>query len=115
MLRGIGAASEFRLLRHGLFPAGGGVIEVEVEIEPRPLQPLALDQRGALQGLAAEVMASQLPARIVQRERELDAVRRPAEEGKAAQGRPFLPCNIVWPQPANSTFSTRPWVSSVTT
>lgn len=72
VLRGMGASIQFRLERHGFLPAGGGVIQLE--IEPRPLQPLALDQRGALQGLSAESMVSQLPARIV--ERELDALKR---------------------------------------
>ena len=72
VLRDMGAAIDFRLERHGFFPAGGGAIEVM--IDPRPLQPLALDQRGALTELVAEAMVSQLPTRIV--ERELDALKR---------------------------------------
>ncbi|MBE5315864.1 MAG: RNA 3'-terminal phosphate cyclase [Xanthomonadales bacterium] len=71
VLRDMGAAIDFRLERHGFYPAGGGAIEVM--IDPRPLQPLALDQRGALTELVAEAMVSQLPTRIV--ERELDALK----------------------------------------
>lgn len=72
VLHGMGAEIRFRLERHGFFPAGGGAIEVD--IEPRALQPLQLEQRGALRQLSAEAMVSQLPARIV--ERELDALHR---------------------------------------
>ncbi len=72
VLRGMGASIQFELERHGFFPAGGGAIEIEVE--PGPLQPLHLEQRGALQRLSAEAMVSQLSARIV--ERELEALQR---------------------------------------
>jgi RNA 3'-terminal phosphate cyclase (ATP) len=72
VLRSLGAQVEFRLLRHGFVPAGGGAIEVE--IQPQPLRPLQLDRRGDLLALEAEAMVSQLPQRIV--ERELDTLQR---------------------------------------
>ncbi len=79
LLRRMGAQIDFRLLRHGFLPAGGGVIEVDVD--PQPLRPLQLEQRGALQQLSAEALLSQLPDPIA--ERELDAVRREFPEVRA--------------------------------
>jgi RNA 3'-terminal phosphate cyclase (ATP) len=62
----------------GFFPAGGG--RMRLAIEPAPLTPLRLEERGALRSVTAEAQVAGLPRSIA--ERELAAA-------AAALGRPL--------------------------
>jgi RNA 3'-terminal phosphate cyclase (ATP) len=67
LLRRMGARVKMTLHRHGFYPAGGG--ELELEIEPvTALQPLHLEQRGALRECRGEALFAALPAHIAERE-----------------------------------------------
>lgn len=98
LLRRMGAVITIHLVRPGFHPVGGG--RIVVEIEPSPLRPLTLLDRGAfIEGTARAVVAS-LPATIAAR--ELAAARREladwpedafqAEEQTAEQGRAMCCC-----------------------
>lgn len=58
--------------RPGFFPAGGG--QLRVEVQPAPLRPLELLERGELAAVRARAIVSRLPRDIA--ERELAVVRR---------------------------------------
>ncbi|MCA9704876.1 MAG: RNA 3'-terminal phosphate cyclase [Myxococcales bacterium] len=68
-LRAMGAAVEVKLERAGFYPAGGGMLVVEVE-GGRPLRSLRLLERGALRRTEAEALVSNLPVSIARRELE---------------------------------------------
>lgn len=70
LLRRMGAKIECRILRAGFFPAGGGIIEVELEGGAR-LEALGLLERGELLETHARAMSAHLPAHITQRELKL--------------------------------------------
>lgn len=55
-----------RLERHGFYPAGGG--RATVNIEPQPLRPMELLERGPVIHRQARVLLSRLPRSIGQRE-----------------------------------------------
>jgi RNA 3'-terminal phosphate cyclase (ATP) len=77
----MGARVRVELLRHGFYPAGGG--EVRVEVDPAPLAPLLLPERGRILRRRAEALVSNLPLAIAERELRVvgweDAVARPVE------------------------------------
>jgi RNA 3'-terminal phosphate cyclase (ATP) len=56
MLKRMGGRIFVRILRHGFYPAGGG--ELLVRIEPAPLEEIDLMERGILQKIDVEVVAS---------------------------------------------------------
>ena len=62
----MGARVQARLIRHGFAPAGGGV--VEVDIEPSELQPLNLIGRGDEKGLQASILSAHIEPRVAKRE-----------------------------------------------
>jgi RNA 3'-terminal phosphate cyclase (ATP) len=70
LLRRMGPSVEATLDRPGFFPAGGG--KFRVLVQPAPLQPLALMERGAVVRRQATAVISQLPFDVAKR--ELDAV-----------------------------------------
>lgn len=66
LLRQMGARVELTLERAGFYPAGGG--RVLLEVEPAPLQPLVLHERGAVLETVACAMVSALHPTIAHRE-----------------------------------------------
>lgn len=67
LLSRMGARVEMQLVRPGYYPVGGG--EVRATIHPlQSLQPLFLEQRGAVRRLRAVASVSRLPGHIAQRE-----------------------------------------------
>ncbi|MCK6460252.1 MAG: RNA 3'-terminal phosphate cyclase [Planctomycetes bacterium] len=77
----MGARVRLELVRHGFFPAGGG--EIRAEVDPSPLAPLHLLQRGEVLRRRAEAVVSNLPLSIAERELRTvgweDAAARPVE------------------------------------
>jgi len=69
----LGARVRLTLVRHGFFPAGGG--EVRIEVEPAPLAPLHLLERGRIRRRSAEALVANLPLTIAQRELAVVAAR----------------------------------------
>lgn len=67
LLRRMGAQIEARLLRHGFFPAGGGIVEVELEGAPR-WRPLELRERGAIVREEARAVYAHLAPEVADRE-----------------------------------------------
>ncbi|WP_085600670.1 MULTISPECIES: RNA 3'-terminal phosphate cyclase [unclassified Pseudomonas] len=65
-LRRMGAQVELQLLRHGFVPAGGG--ELELSVRPSTLQPVHLQERGALLGRRAWALSAGLPEHVAERE-----------------------------------------------
>ncbi len=72
LLRRMGARVEFKLLRHGFMPAGGG--ELEAGVQPGDLQPLHLPEAGEERSRAARSLFAGIPGHVG--ERELERVRR---------------------------------------
>ncbi|MEM6328039.1 MAG: RNA 3'-terminal phosphate cyclase, partial [Bacteroidota bacterium] len=68
-----------RLERHGFYPAGGG--RIVVEVEPAPLVPIELVERGAMRPPRVTALLANLPDRIARR--ELAAVARALDDGGA--------------------------------
>lgn len=66
LLRRMGAQVDFRLLRHGFAPAGGG--EIECEVAPARLTPLHLEARGEVLEQRALALIGNLPGHIAERE-----------------------------------------------
>ena len=66
LLRRMGARVQLTLERPGFFPAGGG--RVVLEVEPAPLSPLVLRERGAVLRRHARAVVSGLDLVIAQRE-----------------------------------------------
>jgi RNA 3'-terminal phosphate cyclase (ATP) len=62
----MGARIRLTLLRHGFAPKGGG--EIRAEIEPAPLAPLHLLERGRVVRRRAEALVSNLPLSVAERE-----------------------------------------------
>ncbi len=67
LLRRMGAQVEARLVRHGFFPAGGGIIELELE-GGHAWRPLVLTERGALRRRRATALLSRLAPSIGHRQ-----------------------------------------------
>jgi len=72
VLRRMGAELEVSLERHGFYPAGGGLLRARVA-GGRTLQPIQLEERGALRARRARGLLARLPRAIA--ERELERVR----------------------------------------
>lgn len=67
LLARMGLHAELTLLRHGFYPAGGG--SVEVRVTPGcTLQPLQLENRGALLECRAEALIAGVPGNVAERE-----------------------------------------------
>jgi RNA 3'-terminal phosphate cyclase (ATP) len=97
LVRRMGPKVEAVLDRHGFFPAGGG--KFRVKVEPAPLKPLTLLERGVVKRRQATALFSQLPFDVAKRELavvEQGLKWRPDElrtqELKRAQG----PGNVLW-------------------
>jgi RNA 3'-terminal phosphate cyclase (ATP) len=67
LLARMGAKVEMSLLRPGYYPVGGGDVRVSIHTCPG-LQPLLLEQRGAIHRIRAVATLSRLPEHIAQRE-----------------------------------------------
>lgn len=72
-LRRMGAQVELQLQRHGFVPAGGG--ELTLFVQPSPLQPLHLPQRGKLLEQRATALIAGVPWSVAERELERVAKR----------------------------------------
>lgn len=93
-LRRMGAQVSMKLQRHGFYPAGGGL--VEVEITPAPLAPLQLLQRGAGTGMDANVLLRTLPRHIGERELDVALRRLPLATSQIEQlPQSFGPANAL--------------------
>ncbi|MET1078587.1 MAG: RNA 3'-terminal phosphate cyclase [Pseudomonas sp.] len=68
LLRRMGVQAELKLLRHGFAPAGGG--ELQLEVQPATLQPLHLEQRGAVLQQHARTLLAGVPGHVGARELE---------------------------------------------
>ena len=68
LLRRMGAQLEMTLLRHGFAPAGGG--QLELHVQPGQLQPLHLQQRGAVLDQQARCLLAGVPGHVGARELE---------------------------------------------
>jgi len=62
----MGASVTLEVVREGLFPAGGG--QIVVQIEPQPLRPIALTQRGERVELGAQALLASVPTHVAVRE-----------------------------------------------
>lgn len=65
-LRRMGAKVDATLERHGFYPAGGG--RMQVTIEPGPLSPIELHERGEIVSRKARALVAHLPRHIAERE-----------------------------------------------
>ncbi len=97
LVRRMGPKVEAVLERYGFFPAGGG--KFRVNVEPSPLKPLTLLERGAVKRRQATALIAQLPFDVAKRELatvEQELKWRPhelrTEELKRSQG----PGNVLW-------------------
>ncbi|WP_224246382.1 RNA 3'-terminal phosphate cyclase [Hyalangium gracile] len=97
LVRRMGPKVDAVLERHGFFPAGGG--KFRVNVEPAPLKPLTLLERGAVKRRMATALIAQLPFDVAKR--ELATVEQAlkwkpyelrTEELKRSQG----PGNVLW-------------------
>lgn len=66
----MGVQAKLQLQQYGFFPAGGGVLELEVQ-PCSGVQPHDYVQRGPLEAVEASVLVSGLPAAVGQRELDL--------------------------------------------
>ncbi|HEX5746993.1 MAG TPA: RNA 3'-terminal phosphate cyclase [Archangium sp.] len=97
LVRRMGPGVEATLERHGFFPAGGG--RFEVLVQPAPLKPLHLMERGNVVRRQATAMIAQVPYDVAKRELETVGRKlgwlveeRRVEELKRSAG----PGNVVW-------------------
>jgi len=70
----MGVQADIRLVRHGFYPAGGGVMHVQVQ-SAQALKPLHLVERGALRAVSAHALVSNLSASVADRELKVVARR----------------------------------------
>lgn len=75
LMRRMGVNMDIELLRHGFFPAGGGQLHARVHVLSGSqaltgLQPLQLEQRGALSSVSATAVCAAVPGDIGRRELE---------------------------------------------
>jgi len=66
LVRRMGPQVEAELERHGFFPAGGG--KFRVNVQPAPLKPLSLLERGAVKRRQATALIAQIPFDVAKRE-----------------------------------------------
>jgi RNA 3'-terminal phosphate cyclase (ATP) len=66
LVRRMGPKVEAVLERHGFFPAGGG--KLRVSVEPAPLKPLTLMERGAVKRRMATALIAMIPFDVAKRE-----------------------------------------------
>src|SRR5690606_38349564 len=66
LLARMGAKVGARLVRPGFHPRGGG--RIGGVVDPAPLRPLALTERGALRGTTVHVVLARLPRHVAERE-----------------------------------------------
>ncbi len=67
MLGRLGFGARGELVRHGFYPAGGGVCTVSIA-PPGELRPLSLTSRGAIRERRAECLLSRIPFAVAERE-----------------------------------------------
>ncbi|MBN9168114.1 MAG: RNA 3'-terminal-phosphate cyclase [Myxococcales bacterium 68-20] len=67
LLRRMGAKISSELVAAGLYPAGGGLVRVEIQACPA-LGALVLEERGAIRAKRIRALSSRLPAHVAQRE-----------------------------------------------
>ncbi len=65
-LQKIGFKAKIRVLRHGFYPKGGGIVEVETE--PSQLKPLNLERFGSIKEIFIQAYSEGLPCHVVERE-----------------------------------------------
>jgi RNA 3'-terminal phosphate cyclase (ATP) len=97
LVRRMGPKVEAVLERHGFFPAGGG--RFRVSVEPAPLKPLTLLERGEVKRRQATALIAQVPFEVAKR--ELAAVEqelkwRPDELRTEELKRSVGPGNVLW-------------------
>jgi RNA 3'-terminal phosphate cyclase (ATP) len=96
LLARMGPRATLTLDRYGFYPAGGG--QYTVHIEPAPLVPLHLPERGALQRIEPVAVVANLPRRIGHR--ELDEIRAElgleTRAGRVEEVESPGPGNVVW-------------------
>ena len=80
LLARMGVNQRIELQRHGFYPAGGGRLVAEVQ-PVASLQPLQLNERGALRALRAEALCAAVPLHVARRELELLQQRLPQIAG----------------------------------
>ena len=68
LLQKMGVQQQFELKRYGFYPAGGGLMHAQTT-PAQQLTPLHLPERGKLLDIRAEILHSQLPGHIAERER----------------------------------------------
>jgi RNA 3'-terminal phosphate cyclase (ATP) len=66
LVRRMGPQVDVELERHGFFPAGGG--KFRVNVQPAPLKPLSLLERGAVKRRQATALIAQIPFDVAKRE-----------------------------------------------
>lgn len=66
LVRRMGPKVEAVLERHGFFPAGGG--KLRVDVQPAPLRPLTLLERGRVKRRQATALIAQIPFDVAKRE-----------------------------------------------
>jgi RNA 3'-terminal phosphate cyclase (ATP) len=93
-MRKMGAKIEAQLLRAGFVPAGGGVIEIELE-GGEGLGRLDLNERGAFVEGRARALSSHLPTHVVHRELQTVRKRLGWSRGEAIEPESAGPGNVL--------------------
>ena len=97
LVRRMGPQVEAELERHGFFPAGGG--KFRVNVQPAPLKPLSLLERGAVKRRQATALIAMLPFDVAKRELatlEEELKWRPNELRTEELKRTAGPGNVLW-------------------
>jgi RNA 3'-terminal phosphate cyclase (ATP) len=94
LLSRMGARVRLEVRRRGYYPRGGG--EVLVSVSPSPLQPVALDAPGALQGISGLAHVANLPEHIAMRMRASALARLASVRGVI----PGIACRVLGPDDA---------------
>ena len=94
-LRRAGAHIDFRLENHGFFPAGGGLVHLQVQ--PSELSPLKIMERGRLRSRRVHAVVSKIPEHVAEREVRSACKRLnwPMDVGKAEVVRSPGPGNVI--------------------
>ncbi|GFZ85913.1 RNA 3'-terminal phosphate cyclase [Dyella caseinilytica] len=74
VLAKMGVQTDIRLDRHGFYPAGGGVIDVNIQ-PAQVLKPLQLIERGQLRAVSAKALVSSISSSVAERELKIVARR----------------------------------------
>jgi RNA 3'-terminal phosphate cyclase (ATP) len=63
----IWSTTEIRLVRHGFYPAGGGIMEAIISPQQEPHR-ICVEERGAIRNISARALVARLPRHIAERE-----------------------------------------------